>query len=641
MRTLIRMLPSGRPLPEQDWRARHRAILWIVAVHAAGLFAYALLQGLPVQHAFADVAPLIGALGVAGARGLSRHIRSAAATLGLLGSSAVLVHLGHGMIEMHFHFFVMLVVITFYQEWRTFLLAAAFVLVEHAVVGVLAPQLVYNHADAWRHPVRWAAIHALFVAGAAAAAIVNWRFADRAQDAERAIAARLAHEASHDPLTGALNRREFDRRLAAALEGRIPPAGHALCFLDLDRFKIVNDSCGHGAGDILLCQVTGLINGELDDADVLARVGGDEFVVLLLDRTPEAAAATAERIQHAVARHRFPHDGRVFSVGLSIGVVPITPGGVDAQDALRAADAACYAAKHAGRNRVHVVAADDDRLDRHRGLARWAERVIGAVNNDALVLYYQPIVPTGRSSGGHFGELLVRMRGEDGSLIGPGAFLPAAERYNLVTAIDRWVIGAALERLAGRYRDGVPGDETFSINLSGGSLGDDALLAFIRDQLRAHRIPPRALCFEVTETVAIADLGRAVAFISELRALGCRFALDDFGSGLSGFAYLKQLPVDLVKIDGSFVRGITSDPVDRAMVESVNRVSHEMGLRTVAEFVEDDVVLAELRLIGVDHAQGYGTGAPVPFDDWLLAHPPATGRAPDGAPSPDRAPQLL
>ncbi|MER7279234.1 EAL domain-containing protein [Dactylosporangium sp. NPDC000244] len=616
-RRLARLLPSGRPLPERDWNVRHTAILWILGVHIAGLFGFALLRHRPVTDAALAVIPLAIALAAAAQRVFSRGARAAAATLGVMGSSAVLVQLGDGMIEMHFHFFVMLVVITFYQEWRAFLIAAGFVLAEHAVVGVLAPQLVYSHADAWHHPVRWAIIHAVFIAGAGAAAVVNWSFADRAQDAQRRIAARLAYEAGHDPLTGALNRREFDRQLATAGAGT-----HALIFLDLDRFKIVNDSCGHAAGDTLLCQVTDLMRAELHPNDELARVGGDEFVMLLRNCAVGHAAALAERIRKAVAGYRFPYEGRVFSVGVSAGVAALLEGD-DPQDAVRSADAACYAAKHRGRNRVQVVASGDGDLDRRRGQAHWAERLMNAITHDTLVLHYQPIVPVGGRAGGSgpeagsFGELLVRMRGDDGGLIGPGVFLPAAERYNLMTAIDRWVIGATLKRLARRYRNGAPADEMFSINLSGGSLGDPTLLAYIREQLEHHRVPPRTICFEVTETVAVGDVGQAVAFIAELRALGCRFALDDFGSGLSGFTYLKQFPADFVKIDGNFVRGIVEDRVDRAMVEAVHRISHEMGLRTIAEFVEDTTVLDALRAIGVDYAQGFGTGIPVPFDDWL------------------------
>ncbi|WP_432974292.1 putative bifunctional diguanylate cyclase/phosphodiesterase [Dactylosporangium sp. CA-233914] len=613
LRRLARLLPSGHPLPEREWSLRHRAILWILAAQVAGLFGFALLRHRSAGSALLAVIPLLVALAAAAQPVFSRNARASAATFGLMGSSAVLVQLGDGMTEMHFHFFVMLVVITFYQEWRAFLLAAGFVLVEHAVVGVLWPQTVYSHSDAWHHPLRWAVIHAVFIAGAAAAAIVNWSFADRAQDAERRIAARLEYEAGHDPLTGALNRREFDRKLAAA-----GPGAHALVCLDLDRFKIVNDSCGHAAGDTLLCQVTDLMRERLQADDVLARVGGDEFVVLLRHCTVEHAAGVAEGIRKAVAGYRFLYQGRVFSLGVSAGVAALADGD-DPQNALLAADAACYAAKHRGRNRVHVVSDGDVQLDRQRDQAHWAERLMNAINRDELVLYYQPIVPTGGPGTGEgaFGELLVRMRGEDGELIGPGVFLPAAERYNLMASIDRWVIGAAFTRLGQRYRAGAPAGETFSINLSGGSLGEPRLLAFIRDQLALHRIPPGTVCFEVTETVAVGDVGLAVAFIAELRALGCRFALDDFGSGLSGFTYLKQFPVDFLKIDGTFVRGIVADPVDRAMVEAVNRIGHEMGLRTIAEFVEDAVVLDALRSIGVDFAQGYGTGIPVPFDDWL------------------------
>ncbi|MFB9411507.1 putative bifunctional diguanylate cyclase/phosphodiesterase [Dactylosporangium matsuzakiense] len=625
LRRLARLLPSGRPLPEREWSVRHRAILWILAAHIVGLFVFALLRHRPAGAAVLIVIPLLVALAAAAQPVFSHNVRAAAATLGLMGTSAVLVQLGDGMIEMHFHFFVMLVVITFYQEWRAFLIAAGFVLVEHAVVGVLWPQTVYSHAAAWHHPVRWALIHAAFITGAGAAAVVNWSFADRAQDAERRIAARLAYEAGHDPLTGALNRREFDRRLAAAGAGTC-----ALVGLDLDRFKIVNDSCGHAAGDTLLCQVTDLMREQLDAGDVLARVGGDEFVILLPGRTVEQGSAVAERIRKAVAGYRFAYQGRVFSVGVSAGVAAFTDGD-DPQDAMRAADAACYAAKHHGRNRVHVVASGDDQVEWQRDQAHWAERLMNAINRDDLVLYYQPIVPVGgaEAGAGAFGELLIRLRGEDGGLIGPGVFLPAAERYNLMTSIDRWVIGATFARLATRYRSGAAagvsvGAEHFSINLSGASLGDPRLLDYIRDQLAQHHIPPHVICFEVTETVAVGDVGRAVAFIAELRELGCRFALDDFGSGLSGFTYLKQFPVDFVKIDGTFVRGIVEDRVDRAMVEAVNRISHEMGLRTIAEFVEDTVVLDALRTIGVDYAQGYGTGIPVPFDEWLAV--PAVGR---------------
>jgi EAL domain-containing protein (putative c-di-GMP-specific phosphodiesterase class I) len=279
------------------------------------------------------------------------------------------------------------------------------------------------------------------------------------------------------------------------------------------------------------------------------------------------------------------------------------------------------------------VTLDDEKFSHQQGQAQWAERLLAAIHHDDRVLYYQPIEATMPGAAERFGELLVRMRADDGSLITPGAFLPAAERYNLVGAIDRWVVQATFAALAGRYRPGGPAPaELFSINLSGGSLGDESLLTYIREQLARHGVPPAAICFEVTETVAINDLDAAIGFITELRALGCRFALDDFGSGLSSFSYLKRLPVDFVKIDGSFVQGITTDTVDRAMVEAVNRISQEMGLRTVAEFVESDTIMDLLRTMGVDYGQGWALGMPEPFHAWLDRNPPIIA-APAPAPS--------
>jgi diguanylate cyclase (GGDEF)-like protein len=628
------LLPHGRQLPQRDWSARHRVIIAVLVAHAVGVAAYAFGHSDPVG-ALVNAALIAFAAVLAGPAWLPRRLRTAIATLGVMTTSAVLVHLSGGLIEMHFHFFVMLAVITFYQDWLAFLLAVAFVVIEHAVLGVIAPELVYSHQGAWHHPVRWAGIHALFVAAAAAAALANWRLTERAQAAQQAIAERLAYEASHDSLTGALNRREFDRRLASTLTG--PAAGAsraaalapdergALCFLDLDRFKIVNDSCGHAAGDQLLRQVTELIRGLLRTGDDLARIGGDEFAVLMHGTGVDGATAFAERVRQAIADFRFVDGGRVFTVGVSIGVVLLTASHADdlGAGALRAADAACYAAKDKGRNRVHVFVADDTEVDRRQGEVRWAERVTAALHTDAFTLFYQPIAAI--SPGGHptVGELLIRLHAEDGTLVTPATFLPAAERYNLLGGLDRWVIGAAFAALGRRYAAGgsAAAGELFSINLSGASIGDDALLEFVREGLVTHGVPPEVICFEVTETMAITDLDMAIRFITELRALGCRFALDDFGSGLSSFAYLKRLPVDLVKIDGNFVRDLVTDPVDRAMVESVNRIAHEMGLRTVAEFVESDQTLRCLNRIGVDYAQGYAIGRPEPFEDWLRRNP--------------------
>jgi diguanylate cyclase (GGDEF)-like protein len=646
-------LPHGRQLPQRDWAARHRVIMAVLIAHAVGVAAYGISQADPVGAL--NSMPIAVAAALAGPGWLPRRLRTAVATLGVMTTSAVLVHLSGGLIEMHFHFFVMLAVVTFYQDWLAFLLAFAFVVSEHAVLGVVAPHLVYSHQSAWHHPVRWAAIHGLFVAGAGVAGLANWRLTERAQAAQRATAERLAHEASHDPLTGALNRREFDRRLAAALSApgqtarRATPAhaarrggpAHAagrsasyatgergaLCFLDLDRFKIVNDSCGHAGGDLLLRQITDLARGLLRAGDDLARIGGDEFAVLLHGVDRNGAAEFAERARRAIADFRFRFGGQVFTVGVSIGVVVLDSGHAHdlGASALRAADAACYTAKDRGRNRVHISAPDDTEIDRHQGQVRWAERVMSAAQTDAFTLFYQPIVPIAPDTDHTVGELLIRLRLDDGTLVAPGAFMPAAERYNLLGTIDRWVVGAAFAALGRRYAFDRPAEpaEMFSINLSGASIGDDTFLHFVRESLTRHRVPPAVVCFEVTETVAITDLDTAVRFITELRALGCRFALDDFGTGLSSFTYLKRLPVDLVKIDGNFVRDLVTDPVDRAMVESVNRIAHEMGLRTVAEFVESDETLRCLRRIGIDYVQGFATGYPEPFDGWLDRNPVA------------------
>ena len=624
------LLPQGRRLPERDWAARHRVILVVMVGHAIGIFCYALSRGNDPNRCALDAAPVALLTLVAASPSVPRRVRSCLATLAALGSSAILVQVSGGLIEAHFHFFVMIILVTVYQDWLTFLLAAAFVVVEHAVVGVIAPHSVYDHSDAWHHPVKWAVIHGLFVAGAAACAVANWKLTEKAQARERAIADKLAYEAAHDSLTGALSRREFDRRLAARLAGQ--PAADTrdvLCFLDLDRFKIVNDSAGHAAGDVLLREVAGLLRTGLGDGDLLGRIGGDEFAVLLVDRRLEDATSYAERVRTDIADCRFALGGRVFVVGVSIGVVAVTAQlrGDEGREAVRAADAACYVAKDKGRNRVHV---GSSKLAHQQGQVQWAERLMTAIQSDDLMLYYQPIAPVS-GSGGAFGELLLRMRIEDGSAIAPGAFLPAAERYDLVGAIDRWVVEAAFAAIAGRFAllDAVP-QELFSINLSGRSVGDDSFMIHIRDLFDRYAVPPRAVCFEVTETVAISDLAEATAFITELRSLGCRFALDDFGSGLSSFTYLKRLPVDFVKIDGNFVRDITTDTVDRAMVESVNRISHEMGLRTVAEFVETDATMRVLRLIGVDYAQGWAIGRPEPFDEWssrTTALAPSAGSA--------------
>jgi len=427
----------------------------------------------------------------------------------------------------------------------------------------------------------------------------------------RELAARLRHQASHDALTGLANRREFEQRLEALIQRR--EGQHVLCYLDLDQFKIVNDTCGHAAGDELLRQIAVLLRGHLRGSDILARLGGDEFGIVFRDCGPEQAQRQAEAIRAGVQQFRFAWGERTFAVGISLGLVPV--GGeasLSLGEALTAADTACYAAKEAGRNRIHVYRPHDSALARRYGEVAWVSRLQAALDDDRFRLFAQPIRSVQEAGGPPHHEILVRMESEDGGLIGPGAFMPAAERFNLMPPIDRWVVRNTLAWLrdASRREDGAG---IWSINLSGASLSDEHFLAELHGRVAEADLPPRTLCFEITESAAVARLTRAAEFMREMRQLGCTFALDDFGSGLSSFAYLKHLPVDYLKIDGTFVRDVDTDPIDRALVEAINAVGHTMGLATIAEFVETGAILERLRAIGVDHAQGFHLGRPRPL----------------------------
>lgn len=432
----------------------------------------------------------------------------------------------------------------------------------------------------------------------------------------RSMARQLSWQAGHDPLTGLFNRREFESRLNRLLVGaKEKKERHALLYLDLDQFKIVNDTCGHAAGDELLRQLTVVLQEYLHNAMTLARLGGDEFGVLLEGCTLEKAQLEAERLLEVVQGFRFVWDDKTFSIGASIGLVAVEADSRDLATLLSTADAACYTAKNKGRNRIQVFQHDDVELVQLHGEMEWVARITKAFEEDRLRLYYQNIQPVGHTvdEGEHY-EILLRMEGENGELIPPGAFIPAAERYNLMPSLDRWVIRRTFktyQRFAARQPSHCL--DTISINLSAHTLMDEYFLEFVRDQLQAYQVPPCVICFEITETAVIANLQSATALIRELRTLGCRFALDDFGSGMSSFAYLKSLDVDYLKIDGAFVRDMVNDNVDYAMVEAINRVGHVMGLQTIAEFVENDAILEKLRELGVDYAQGYGVHKPEPF----------------------------
>jgi diguanylate cyclase (GGDEF)-like protein len=432
---------------------------------------------------------------------------------------------------------------------------------------------------------------------------------------EHQYVADLTWQASHDALTGLANRREFDARLRRALARLTEQGGlHALIYLDLDQFKIVNDTCGHDAGDELLCLASRQLQSCLRERDTLARLGGDEFGVLLENCAPDAALHIAEKLRDAIESLHFSSGGRNFTVYGSIGLVGLEPGAFEPEEAMRAADLACYLAKEKGRNRVQVYSAENVELSARFDQMLRVQQLQQALRENRFELHSQIVIPIGadRSEGPHV-ELLLRLVDEAGRLIPPGEFLPAAERFGLMPQIDRWVVQNAFAALAERRRQGREAFASCAINLSGATVGDRAFMLFLREQLAYHELEPGTICFEVTETVAIRSFDEAIRFIGELQALGCRFALDDFGAGMSSFAYLRQLPVDYVKIDGSFVKDMVRDPINRAMVETISRMARLLGKRTIAEFVESAEILDALGGIGVDYAQGYAIGRPERF----------------------------
>lgn len=425
----------------------------------------------------------------------------------------------------------------------------------------------------------------------------------------------LAHYATHDALTGLANRREFERRLTDMLvRAHGSEERHALCYMDLDQFKVVNDTCGHIVGDKLLRQLTYLLEQHIRDADTLARIGGDEFGLLLENCPLERAHAIAENIRKVVHKFRFVWEDKTFELGCSIGLVPITAESVSPADLLSEADAACYAAKDNGRNRVQIFEPGNIELARRHGEMQWIARLNQALDENRLHLYVQDIVPLDDDMPMHR-EMLLRLEDEDGRIIPPGSFIPAAERYGLMATIDRWVIGHSFRWLASRLKS-TSESTIYNINLSGVSVSDkDRLLDYIHEQQEMYHIPPQRVCFELTETAAVQNLAQAADLIVALKAEGFRFALDDFGSGLSSFMYLKTMPVDYLKINGSFVRDMEHNQVDYAMVQSINSIGHVMELQTIAEFVENENIMKLLRKIGIDYAQGYGISMPRPLQE--------------------------
>ena len=431
------------------------------------------------------------------------------------------------------------------------------------------------------------------------------------ESVQRSLNRQLTFQATHDALTGLINRYEFERRLKQVLSSQKNDKSiNTLCYIDLDQFKLVNDTCGHTAGDELLKQVSQLLQNNLEGIGTLARLGGDEFCLLMEDCDAKETQDIAERLLMVIRQFQFTWNDNTFTISASIGILTIPQTAASCEEILSNADSACYLAKENGRNRIQVFTDEDDKLLTQQREMHWVSRINHALEEGRFQLYFQEIMPLK----GHeqsfitHGEILLRMIDKEGDIVSPGNFLPAAERYNMITLIDEWVVDQSIQWLASR-KDKV----LISVNLSGGSLTNKDFLNFIVSRIKQYEINPELLCFEITETAAITNLSTAIHFMNVLKKLGCSFALDDFGSGLSSFSYLTSLPVDYLKIDGAFVMDIDKDPMHYAMVKSINEVGQVMGIKTIAEYAASESIIHCLREVGVDNAQGYAVARPIPL----------------------------
>ena len=431
------------------------------------------------------------------------------------------------------------------------------------------------------------------------------------ESVQRYLNRQLTFQATHDALTGLINRYEFERRLKNIISSQVKDQTiNSLCYIDLDQFKLVNDTCGHTAGDELLKQITLLLQNKLDGTGTLARLGGDEFGLLLENCDINSAKTVAKELLEVIQQYQFNWSDNTFTIGASIGITQVPQNAISCEEILSNADSACYLAKEGGRNRIQVFTEENDKLLTKQREMHWVSRINHALEENRFQLYFQEIMPLQ----GHeqsfilHGEILLRMIDKEGDIVTPNNFLPAAERYNMITLIDEWVVEKAIAWLSSR-KDKM----LISVNLSGMSISNRDFLNYIVSKIKLYKLNPELLCFEITETAAISHLSTAIHFMTVLKKLGCSFALDDFGSGLSSFSYLTSLPVDYLKIDGAFVMDIDKDPMHFAMVKSINEVGQVMGIKTIAEFAASEAIISNLRNIGVNHAQGYAVSRPVPL----------------------------
>ena len=588
LRAGLDWLPRGQSLSEDVWRVRHRTLSYLLRIHVAIVFCFALIRGysLPASIMYAGILGVFAVLSASDPR--RRSFVSSMNALGLVTASAVLVDLSGGTIEMHFHFFVVVGILTLYQDWLPFLLAIGFVTLHHGVLGVLDPKAVYDHGSAIHHPFEWALIHGFFVLAASAASVVAWKLNEE--------------QAFRDALTRLPNRKLFQDRVSHALaRANRHPGVLAVLFIDLDGFKDVNDSLGHGAGDHLLCQVAERLRGCIRTADTAARLGGDEFAVLLEDLTSaDEAAMVAERILSALAVP-FPIGGRDTMVGASIGIA-LNNRADDTESLLRNADVAMYSVKATGRARYDFYAVE--MLSSVVGKVELAQELRAAVDRNEFVLFYQPMVDmvTGEIQGV---EALLRWQHPTRGLIGPADFLDVAEETGTIVSIGDWVLMTACQQVREWTSRSTGTPLRISVNLSPTQALQPGIVQSVRRALTESQLEPSQLVLELTEAVLIRDTDLAATRLRELKSLGVRLAIDDFGTGYSSLSYLRQLPFDILKIDKGFIDGITSGVTDAALTSAILGLADTLDMISVAEGVEDARQASILQELGCRYAQGY------------------------------------
>jgi diguanylate cyclase (GGDEF)-like protein len=597
-------LPEGRLLPDASWQRRHRWIVTLVWLHAIGLAVFGIVAGFGIVQSVTDGLFVATGAAVASVPSLGRRLRAAAASFGLITSSALLVHLSGGLIESHFHFFVVIPILVLYQDWIPYLLALAYVVVHHGLLGAIQSSSVYNHPDAVAHPWRWALIHGLFVVGASAASLVGWR---------------ANEQLLHEPLTGLPGRAFFLHKLTLALDGvRRRGSTLAILYIDLNRFKLLNDTLGHAVGDELLVAVARRLKETVRNRDTVARLGGDEFGILCEISSEKAAVALADRIHAALSRPFRVGNSDLIS-GASIGVVSTVSGEVRPEILIGKADAAMYRAKAGPPG--HTVVFDEAMGAEDAARLATESDLHHALDRNELRVFYQPIVSSvdGRIIAA---EALVRWEHPERGLLSPADFIPVAEQTGLIVPIGAWVLAEACREATRWASHFAPGpDPCVTVNLSARQLGQPDLVEMVVEVLRETGLAPRQLGLEITESALMEDVDSALCKLSALKQLGVRLLLDDFGTGYSSLSYLRQFPFDVVKIDRSFVATLGETKDSGAILAAVVQMAGALGMAVVAEGVETEDQLGSLTAMGYDLVQGFYFDQPKPVAEMSARYP--------------------